>query len=134
MREVAMFPGVLIVAPEQEGAEWTVAEVDADIFAGVSLPERNERDVVCVHATAAQALGAAYDILTVLTKGRLPGMHEHTQESIREFWRALAHKGYSREESVRLLLTLVDDMAERTPVPAKATGHSCHEVSVRQAG
>jgi hypothetical protein len=103
---------VLIVEPAEPGGEWRVAEITApsEFFAGAVAEASAFR-------TPAAAVHGAHDLLTVMTEGRVPAMHEHVQESVREFVRELEQRGFDRESALKLLMDVVD---RQTTVPPKA--------------
>jgi hypothetical protein len=107
-------PGVLVLAPEDGLRQWDVLEVDSEVFAGLSVGE-SSCDEPATFASAGQALGAAFDVLTLLSEGRLPAMHEYVQESVRDFVRTLEERGYDREAAVKILLDMADRRASDPP-------------------
>jgi hypothetical protein len=107
-------PGVLVLAPENGGRQWDVVEVDSEIFSGLSV-DGAAAGGPAGFSSAGQALGAAFDVLTLLAEGRLPAMHEYVQESVRDFVRALEERGYDREAAVKILLDMADRRASDPP-------------------
>lgn len=107
-------PGVLVLAPEDGREQWDVLEVDSEVFPGLSVGE-SSGDELSAFASAGQALGAAFDVLTLLSEGRLPAMHEYVQESVRDFVRTLEERGYDREAAVKILLDMADRRASDPP-------------------
>jgi hypothetical protein len=106
--------GVLVLPPPDGEGGWTVVEIDR----GLAVEAQRE------FATAGRALQAAYDVLTLMSEGRMPGMYEHTQESVRDFVRALEARGYDRESAVKLLLDMVDRRASAPPkADPRPAGH-----------
>lgn len=106
--------GVLLFAPAQAGGTWDVVELDGEVFDHVA-PIGNSTEAAARFDSAGRALGAAYDVLTLKSEGRLPAMHEHVQESVRDFVRALEARGYDREAAVKILLDLADRQASDPP-------------------
>lgn len=100
--------GVLVM-PSPPGG-WTVLEVDV---AGDALHVDGGEPIASPDMTG--ALSAVYDVLTLISEGRLPTMHEFAQESVRGFVRELEARGYDREAALRILLDMVDRRASRPP-------------------
>ncbi len=121
MRELLPRPAVLLLGPCGTHREWTVVEVDAEVFEDIHVaPGEDAETATCNFPTAPAALNAAYDLLTLITEGRMPTTHEHVQESVREFVRTLENRGYDRDAAVKLLLQMVDTMSARSPIQTKA--------------
>jgi hypothetical protein len=115
--------GILLLPPDRADPSWKVLEVDADVFDSISLSgDGLSPEDVLRYNSAPAALGAAYDTLTLITEGRVPAMHEHVQESVREFVQLLEDRGYDREHALRLLTQMVDRMGDRSPVQTERTG------------
>lgn len=109
-------PGVLILTPRDGEERWEVVEVDEVVFGRLCAAGSALDQVEQLPASVGAALGAAYEVLTLITEGRMPAMHEYVQESVREFVEELEAKGFDRRTALKLLLQVVDDMAERSPV------------------
>lgn len=110
--------GVLVLPPAAANESWQVLEVDYGVYESIRLPPESSGppDSVARYNSCRAALDAAYDTLTLIAEGRVPAMHEHTQESVRELVQVLEDRGYDREAAVRLLLDMVDRLSERSPV------------------
>ncbi|HZU14947.1 MAG TPA: hypothetical protein VFB58_19085 [Chloroflexota bacterium] len=106
--------GVLVMPLPESG--WSVLEVDVsdgELRADLSRP--------ITSGDVSGALSAAFDVLTLMTEGRLPTMHEFAQESVRSFVRELESHGYDREAALRILLDMVDRRASRPPKAKRMT-------------
>jgi hypothetical protein len=103
---------VLILEPAAQGAPWEVVELSApaEFFAGAGGAGSFSGPAAAVHR--------AYDLLTLMSEGRVPAMHEHVQQSVREFVRELEQRGYDRETALKLLMDVADRQAS---LPPKAT-------------
>lgn len=109
---------VLILEPAAPGESWEVIELSAppelfrDAEGAVSFPEPTP------------ALHRAYDLLTLMSEGRVPAMHEHVQQSVREFVRELEQRGYDRETALKLLMDVADRQASLPPKASRPAGHA----------
>ncbi len=116
--------GLLLLPPDSADPSWKVLEVDADVFDVISpAGDGYSPGDVLRYNSAPAALGAAYDTLTLITEGRVPAMHEHVQESVREFVQLLEDRGYDREHALRLLNQMVDRAGDRSPVQREPVRH-----------
>lgn len=122
-----MRPGVLLLAPAEGEGTWSVVEVDADLFDALHLLPGSDRTAgLSRYSSASAALGAAYDVLTLLVEGRCPPMEEHVQETVRAFVSALENKGYDSQTAVKILLDLVDRASIRPPkAPETSRRRAC---------
>lgn len=107
--------GILLLAPEGASGSWELVEVDAAACEAVS-PE-GAPTCGAEFRSPTEALAAAYDVLTLMTEGRLPAMHEHVQESVREFVSVLEKKGYDRRAAVGIVIDMIE---RRSSLPPKA--------------
>ena len=108
--------GVLVLPPSVGEGVWRVVEVDAAF-----IPEDATGGPPAeTFPTPTRALSAAFDVLTILEEGRIPAMHEHVQESVRDFVRALEARGYDRESALKVLIDMVDRRASHPPKPIRS--------------
>jgi hypothetical protein len=109
---------VLILEPTAPGGPWEVVELSAppEFFGGV-------QGAISV-SDPASALHRAYDLLTLMSEGRVPAMYEHVQQSVREFVRELEQRGYDRETALKLLMDMADRQASLPPKASRPAGHS----------
>lgn len=115
----ALRAAVLILQPVRPGEPWQVVELaaPAEFFAGVASDASD-----C--PTATSALRVAHDLAILISEGRVPAMHEHARESVREFISELERRGYDRESAVRLLLDMVDRRAGTPPKAPRSSARS----------
>jgi hypothetical protein len=104
-----------VLAPSDADGTWDVVEIDAEVFGLVAPASTDPHSAGAAFDTPGRALGAAYDVLTLIGEGRLPAMYEHVQESVRDFVRTLEARGYDREAAVKILLDLADRQASDPP-------------------
>lgn len=95
--------------PGADGTGWRIVEIESDL----------ESDDGQTFDSSAGALHAAFDTLTIMVEGRMPAMHEHAQESVRDLVRSLEARGYDREAAVKLLLDMVDRRRHAPPKAAR---------------
>lgn len=115
--------GILVLPPDDWNQSWKVLEVDVETFDRVHLVpgEADVPDAATSYESVSAALAAGYEILTLMTEGRVPAMHEHVQESVREFIELLEDRGYDRRSALQLLTQMVDRMSDRSPVQPRPT-------------
>lgn len=110
--ELAPAERLAVLVVDTGGGTWAVVEVTDVAFDGFSAPPGARASI---HGTAGAAVHAAFDLLTLMTEGRIPAMHEHAQQSVQEFVRTLEARGYDRQAAVRVLLDMLDRRASDPP-------------------
>jgi hypothetical protein len=99
---------VLVLEPLAPGLPWEVVEIAAP---AEFFPRPDDAGF----PDPASALHHAFELLTLMSEGRVPAMHEHVQQSVREFLRQLEERGFDRETALKLLMDVADRQASFPP-------------------